>query len=195
MSNRDVIWQRIRQMGKFTIHDIPAAIRTKTVQSYVEGLLKAGYIAQLTNGKVAGRWQLAQYQLVRDVGIEAPKVTRYGKPTTHGLGQEQMWRTMPILGEFTARELALAASTEQAPVSVWAARGYIRLLGKAGYLFVVTPGYGDRPALYRMPQFRHTGPRPPQNQQNGTVYDLNPGRLNPSIRKGGGNTPWISTGT
>lgn len=172
-NNREIIWHTIRRLGRFTIHDVPATVPTKTVQSYVEGLLRTGYVVQLADGKVPGRWQLAQYQLARDVGMEPPAVTRYGQTPTHGLQQEQMWRTMPILGIFTARELALTASTERIPVSVHSARNYICRLRKAGYVLVITPALGTAPARYRMPALRHTGPRPPRIGRGGTIHDPN----------------------
>ncbi|MBI5136864.1 MAG: hypothetical protein HZA24_05945 [Nitrospirae bacterium] len=173
MTNREIIWQSIRRLGCFTLHDVPATVSTKTVQSYVEGLLRTGYVVQLMDGKVPGRWQLAQYQLIHDVGIEPPHVTRYGQTPTHGLQQEQMWRTMPILGAFTARELALAASTERIPVSVHSARHYICHLRKAGYVLRISPSLGTAPARYRMPALRHTGPRPPRIGRGGTMHDPN----------------------
>src|SRR6266705_3378878 len=102
LTPRDRIWAAIRALhkldpagdGQFArgdiadqcVADAPAGatvrrIDEKTIESYLQGLTAAGYLRaieapQPRDGK--GKWQPDRYALVRDVGIEAPRVDRKG---------------------------------------------------------------------------------------------------------------------
>lgn len=90
-----------------------------------------------------------------------------------GAAQEQMWRTMKILSDFTFRDLAISASTEAVMVNEEAARDYLGALSAAGYLITVQKGGPNRPARYRFNRARNTGPKAPMIQRLKTVFDTN----------------------
>ena len=170
-------WQLIREARRFTVKDIEGRCggytRRDTLRQYIKGLEKAGYlrVAETTgnNAKV--------YELVRDVGVEAPRVKRDGTKVTQGMARDQMWRAMKMLGEFSAHDLAVTASTEEHPVQAEDAISYTRYLHRAGYLAVTTPGGPGRPVRYRFIKSRNTGARPPQVQRVRQVFDPNLGEV------------------
>lgn len=107
--------------------------------------------------------------LVRDIGIEAPRLRQDGSPVTQGMGREQMWQTMRIMGEFSTQDLAMEASTKTCTVEFSEAKTYIYFLGLAGYRVTLRAAIRDRPALYRFIRPRYTGPKPPEIQRKAGV--------------------------
>ena len=180
---RQIMWGAIRLLRTFTLHDIEGKTRINksTIRTYVLGLESAGYLERQRPVKAQGRYQKTHWNLVNDTGVDAPRVTRDGKPVTQGRRREQMWRTMRILGEFTIPDLAINASTEEHPVNEGDVKHYCMYLTRAGYLQIVTPGKpGNRPGTgtrqrYRMLKTRYTGPQPPMIQRVHQVFDPNLG--------------------
>lgn len=178
---RQVIWEAIRKLRRFRLTDLEDATRIneKTLHTYVQGLTNAGYLVQIDapvppkDPRSAPLW----WTLQNDCGIEAPRVTKDGKPVTQGRGREQMWRTMRIVGEFNFRELAVQASTDSHPVKENEAKDYVHHLNKAGYLACVKPGQPGRAARYRMIPSRYSGPQAPMVQRIKQVFDPNTGTV------------------
>lgn len=171
---RQRAWEQIRKFRlNFKVFDIARAadVDDETVKTYVQSLMKGGFVVRLNEA----RYEIAEYQLIRDAGVEAPRLTRDGQPVTAGLGQEAMWRCLRMLGPMDARQLAAHASSSGVEVKVNTARRYLMMLKKAGYLEVVEP---CNRRLRKMETLRliprmNTGPRPPQIQSVKTVYDPN----------------------
>jgi len=188
---REAVWAVIRQMREFTVRDIWQRTRLAkaSIQDYLQGLTAAGYldVAGLRPAGFGSRANL--YRLVRDVGIEAPRVRRDGTEVTQGLGREQMWRTMRILGEFSARDLAVIASTEDCRIAEKEAKDYCYFLQRAGYLAVSSAGKGTGNGgvltRYKFIQRSFSGPKPPMVQRGKQVYDPNTGLVKWS--RGGGH--------
>ncbi|VVE59861.1 hypothetical protein PCA31118_00040 [Pandoraea captiosa] len=180
--SRQRIWETIRTLRDgFTRYTLSrrAKVDDATARTYLLSLEKGGFIAQAND---AGRCEEKHYRLVKDCGLEAPRLNRAGEPVTQGRGQEQMWRTMRILGaDFTYLELAGFASTADAEVSPTAARDYLKHLAKAGYVLVVSKGQGRGkggiPSRYRLAPGKYTGPRPPMVQRTKALYDPNLGKV------------------
>ncbi len=175
---RERIWAAIRDLKTFTAGDlwgempIGAGISKDLIRDYLKGLENAGYLQR------CGRdGRQVRYRLAKDVGVEAPRVRKDGTPVTQGRGREALWRTLKILGEFDARELAAAASTEQTPVSLAEAKEYCAYLHKAGYLILARAGGPGLPARYRFNPRRNTGPKPPAIQRVKRLYDPNLGKV------------------
>ena len=171
---RQGIWEEIRaQRQGFTLTSLSAAtdIHKDTIRTYLQGLEAAGYIHKTFGSPISS------YHLERDVGVEAPRITRDGKPVTQGAAREQMWRTMKIMGDFSWRDLAIAASTEAVVVAESDAKDYCANLVLGGYLVVVSKGQGTgkgaSPSRYRFNRSRNTGPRPPMVQRLKSVFDPN----------------------
>lgn len=193
---RQVIWGAIRTLRhSITVSQIEDVTRIKeaTIRTYVRGLERAGYLRKIAHAceratHVPGSFEAAVYELINDCGVEAPRVTRNGEQVTQGRAREQMWRTMRVLREFSWRELAVQASTEEQQVKPEDARDYIKHLHAAGYLACARPAKpGHKPgtgtlAQYRLLPSKYTGPQPPMIQRVKQVFDPNLGRV---VWKGG----------
>lgn len=190
-TGRRAIWAAIRAHADgFTRSALVrvTGIHRDTVGTYLRGLEAAGYIGRPADLNPPSIPAAPVWRLVKDVGVEAPRVTRDGRPVTQGLAREQMWRTMRMLkGDWSWRDLAIAASTEAQPVSETDARDYCANLAKAGYLVIVARGKGvgsglgkggtGLPTRYRFVPARYSGPRPPMIQRLSTVFDPNLGTV------------------
>jgi len=179
---RQAIWEVIRRWGgAFSVADISEACKAheKTVQDYVECLRASGHVVlRLVHNGGGGHPSICGFCLVKDVGVEAPRVRADGSAVTQGLPREQMWRTMRAKSthDFDYRDLALWSSTDDVPVAESDAQDYLKNLAKAGYLIRVVAaktGKGACPARYRFDQRRNTGPKPPMVQRMKTVFDPN----------------------
>jgi hypothetical protein len=175
---RQAIWEEIRRLKTFSVPQVAAACKghEKTVQGYVDCLVASGHV-DFAEGRFDPQGA-SLLQLVRDVGVEAPRVRADGSAVTQGLPREQMWRTMRAksTGDFDFRDLALWSSTDDVAVSEVDAGDYLRNLAKAGYVIQVTPakvGKAPRPARFRFDPRRNTGPKPPMVQRMKTVFDPN----------------------
>lgn len=174
---RDTLWAEIRQRKTFSVPDLVGAtqLARQSVREYVVGLCHAKYIKQ--EGETASssncKTPIKLYHLIKDVGLEAPRVRRDGTLVTQGRSRRQIWATMRILGTFDHRSLAITASTEECPVAASEVTTYCQMLAKAGYLRLIAGGKGSTPATYRMLPGQYTGPKPPQIQRIKSVYDPN----------------------
>jgi hypothetical protein len=161
--------------------DLGGAARADSTIDYIRGLTAAG-ILEDAGARPIDRpvRELRWFRLVKDVGVEAPRVDKQGRPVTQGIGCAQMWRAMRALkGEFGARELSIAASTEAHVVEHATAKRYARELARAGYLQVTKESAGGRGAerLYRFVKSRYTGPRAPMITAQKQVMDGNTGEI------------------
>lgn len=170
-------WDIIRELRTFTVKDVDGRSNThcQSVRDYIVRLEKAGYVRRL--GNVEG--ELITYELVTDQP-EAPRLRRDGSPARDmGRGQDQMWRAIKMLGEFTARDVSIHGSTDQVRVRLNSAQSYLKHLQRAGYLMIVRPGKpGHKPgtgemAIYRLIPSMNTGPMAPQVQRTEWVWDPN----------------------
>ncbi len=174
---RQAIWTEARRrpqaVSAWVIAERTGVLR-KTVSDYLRALERAGHLALVIDAEAEGD---RVYVLVRDTGHEAPRVRRDGSAVAQGGGVEAMWRTMQVLGEFTAAEVSHHATTERGAVSEATAATYVSVLAKAGYLRKVRAAQSRlaRPAVYRL--VRRTGPKPPQVQRVKRVYDPNTGEV------------------
>lgn len=179
LKTRSALWEAIRMLKSFTASQLRKETRCSDsqVREYLTGLTAAGILKreQVAIGATTGH----NYTLAKDTGIEPPRVRRDGTPVTQGLGREQMWRTMKSFGVFTALDLSVQASTEEALVSLATAKEYCHFLALAGYLVVVRQGKGKGKggvlSAYRL--IRNTGPLPPMIQRVKSVYDPNTGTV------------------
>ncbi|MYM80564.1 hypothetical protein GTP44_01140 [Duganella sp. FT50W] len=178
--SRQRAWEMIRKFGMETPFttaklSIKTNINEATLNTYLRSLELGGFLAgeMLTNTPVAAK---KQWKLVRDNGIEAPRLTRDGKPLLQGMGTEALWRSMRIIGEFNYRELAAHASTSGTEVKDGTAKAYVGALFQAGYLTLTKEAQNARQgsiARYRLAAGKYTGPRPPMIQRTKSVYDPN----------------------
>lgn len=173
VTGRDAVWQAIRAMApaEFTVRDIGARVASglDLPRDYLRGLVKAGIVALVGNPPL----KPSRYRLIRDVGVEAPRVRPDGTLDDAPSDQERMWQAMKVLRAFRAADIQ--ASTQIA--ALISIRGYIAHLHRAGYLAIVEPGIrGRREASYRLLPTQNTGPRPPTIKRGRIVVDQNTGR-------------------
>lgn len=181
---RDVIWAQIRKQRRFTRDSLESAthINEHTIESYLQGLTKAGYLTRTAQrqekaGHGGMTFRACTYQLVKDVGVEAPRVTRKGEPVTQGDGRQCIWMQMRILKSFTAPELRQAASSRSS-ASLEEVKTYCLFLTRAGYLRRETVKTArGRHLRYHVVPALYSGPRAPMIQSIKQVYDPNLGRV------------------
>lgn len=180
---RDKIWREIRRAREFSITDLARAIKVPRgqIETYVRCLVRAGYLHKLEVKAVRQRLWLG-YRLVRDIGVEAPHLAPDGTPHKARLREEQMWRTMKMIGrDFGILDILIGASTEAVPVSEVHAETYVAHLTLAGYVKVVGEHRSSLAPkrlmrLYRFDQTRYTGSRAPILERH-CVYDQNKRRV------------------
>lgn len=178
LTGQDAAWAEIRRLdplGAWTVKQVEYAsnLSRKTVMDYVKRLVAGGVV--MSTG-VNGDTGQVLYSVAVDTR-ETPRFTRDGRPVAKGLGNAQMWRSMKMLKVFTARDLALAASTEEAQVSAETAASYAKHLWRAGYLVIARGASRDDQRQYRLIPSGNTGPKAPQIQKVKRVFDPNLGKV------------------
>lgn len=170
----------LSRKGGFTITDIYKASSQRarsTVKDYVRFCFAEGHLLQVGEQPTVKNRQATLYK-VRDPRLAAPIQRRADFEDDRGRRAQQLWTAMRALRVFTAQELAIAASTDAVPVPESTARGFLRLLAKAGYVAEVgtRTSRGQRAHWKLLPAF-NTGPLAPARIESGTVlYDRNNGR-------------------
>lgn len=171
--SRDAIWALIREVkGEFTLRSIQQEthLGRDTVNTYLTGLVNAGYL-KVTHAN--GGFTPTLYLLIKDIGVDAPRVRKDGTEVTQGQGRLQMWNTIRVLRDFSSRDLAFNASTDLCKVTESDAKHYIYYLHAAGYLVRTRISSPTAQARYRLVGLKWTGPKPPQIQRVRQVYDPN----------------------
>jgi len=177
---RQVIWQAIRQLKQFTILDIEGVTRIniQTIRTYVSSLQLAGYLSKNEPNDTAvnsGQFKRMIWILIKDPGVDAPRLDRNGAEVTRGRGRENMWRGIKVLKQFTASELAGVASAGNVTVSVKDTRRYLSYLCKAGYLKQEGKTNGEK--RYTLIISRYSGPLPPIILRVSQLFDPNIGQV------------------
>lgn len=161
--SRDAMWIVIRAKKEFTVREIflETTLDASTVLDYIRGLTNAGYLREETGEKAK------VFTLINDVGVDAPRVQRDGSVVTMGQGRINMWRAMYILQVFSAKDLAINATTPDCIVKLASAEDYCHHLYRAGYL------RRDKDKRYTFLRHMFTGPKPPMVQRVKRVWDQN----------------------
>jgi hypothetical protein len=170
---RRAVWAAVRELGEFTRPQLRMAVphvSAGIVADYLSALIRGGYVKageKVRGPGPGGGDKLTQYALIRDIGVDAPRLRRDGKalPPT---GQQNMWTVIKIEQWFTAADLAAAASTAETPVTLKTAETYVRHLHAAGYL-------NRNGEQYRL--ITNTGGYAPMIQRTKVVFDPNLNRI------------------
>lgn len=174
-SPRQHMWEAIRSINASPKELTTYAVARKSdqddqaVRAYFRDMEKAGIVSKVRNLSHLD----AEWTLLIDEGVEAPRVTTSGKVSKHAAGAENIWRALRILGEFSAAEASVAASVNGVSISEFGAHVYLSGLVKAGYLTRRggTAGFKTR---FRLIPSRYTGPKHPIYQRDfDQVYDPN----------------------
>jgi hypothetical protein len=173
LRGRDHTWSIIRDLtavdrdtlfGPAVIHARSSGVELATIRRELVTLERAGFLARV---QVDGRalWRVVQRP------TRLPSLSADGRIVETGQGA--MWNAIRALGSFTHAEVALAASTEELPVSPVAAKSYVLKLGEAGYLKMERPATSKRQARWRLRPSMNSGPLPPKILRTKLVYDAN----------------------
>ena len=170
LDSKQAVWDAIRRLMTFTIREVreETVLSLDYVREYCLGLAAAGYIAETDESTAMTKKPgvVTIWELVNDIGIDAPRVRKNGTPVTQGDGRKNMWEAMRIIRIFTSRELAVAASMPDCLVQESTAADYAKHLCHAGYLKKTGDRYQFLPSAY-------TGPMAPQIQRTKRVWDPN----------------------
>jgi len=156
-----------------------AAVSESVVRDYLRALSNGGYIEVVTEAHVNKLCVRRIYRLVRDCGVEAPRLTKSGEEVKQGSVNEAMWSTLRRMFKAESvdyRQLAAFASTKLNPVPEGTAKAYVLALAAAGYLECVQPannGRNSAAARYRLRAEMESGRRAPMIQRTKTVFDPN----------------------
>jgi len=170
--SREAMWEIIRVSPRFTVRELEQQVKLEisTVRDYINGLCAAGYLEK-DGSKPSGTpgslgATATAFKMIKDAGVDAPRVRKDGTRVTQGQGHINMWRTMRMIGNFTAKELAINASTPDCIVKETAAADYVKHLCFAGYL-------RKKDSRYMFIKSSYTGPKPPMIQRVKRVWDQN----------------------
>lgn len=162
--DREALWTKIRELRKFTVSDLflISNMDRRSIKQFVVGLANAGILEQ----------EDMEYTLIKDLGKEAPRIRMDGSivPPTKS---ERIWRSIRILNQFDARDVLMAANSDEDPITEAYVRDYLRNLHKAGYLSETRPGDPHNLARYVLIGVRYSGPKPPMVQRTTQIFDPN----------------------
>lgn len=183
-------WAQIRKLaaannGLFTVNDVfgwSGGVTRPAITNYVLALLADGHVEVAEVRHWGGRCEKTYRLLLQTTA--APQLTALHNQ--QAIRRQQIWRAMRALQSFTIRELACAASTEEAPVSDGVAQNYVWWLRRADYVALV--GRAGTVGHYQLLRRMNTGPYAPiVRHRDQSVVDRNNGKtvnLNGAQTKG-----------
>lgn len=178
-------WKMARSFGAagFTLEQLAGCtngVAYSTVKHWVYDMVKIGAI-RVVGERKSSIGLPAKIYAVAIRAAKAPVQRRSEYQGVRGRLQQQMWTAMRTLGAFRLVELALCASTEEFPVKLRTAEGYVRCLTRAGLLIPVVPykrggngrGVGAKAGVWRLKKSADTGPLAPKVFSASIVFDAN----------------------
>jgi len=172
--------------GSFVLDDVVQETNTvsqSTVKAYLYALLKTGDVAVAKRREPRAKGGFANRYIVTHWSARAPVQRRPAFTGDKGRRQRQLWNAMRALPQWTIRELAIAASTEDVAVAEGIAQAYVLALQAAGAVLALRPYAKARPGssgasagLYRLKPSANTGPRPLEVQRIGALRVFDPNR-------------------
>lgn len=156
-------WSVMRDLGRFTAADVYArsngASRGSVIR-YVKACAEAGYCTLAGEATSRKGRPMPVYQMADTRRLTAPT---FHIESDRGRRQQQLWNAARAQKSFTAKELAIAASTDTVSVSLAMACQYCTRLADAGYLWVE---HARQPRRYRINPARISGPLAPSFRRN-----------------------------
>lgn len=172
LTTREKLWTAMRELQQFTVPELARAAKVDShaynIMDYLQALWRAGIL-----GKERVPHARTRYNLLRDMGVDAPRVRRDGSPTPES-SLSRMWRAMKILNVFSVRDLMVHAALPAAPIAQNTASDYCQWLTRGGYLVKLPCAPGD---VIRWRFIRDTGPKAPQVLRVRQLFDANTGEI------------------
>ena len=152
------IWQQLHHLPEFDHAAVIERGATRSnVAAFIERWIRIGLVEFV---RKAGKNRI--YRPVRKASAEACEATPRGS----------MWRTMRLLGTFTAKDVAIHSNTSRQAVSYGTATNYCALLASAGILRKVKRSdTKNKATTYRL--IRNLGPLPPEPARINCLKDPN----------------------
>lgn len=181
-SPRQRMWEVMRKHSDSFDGDLlcrRAKVTVGMARDYVRCLLAGEFLEVISEEQVNALCTRRTYKLVKDVGVEAPRLTKTGQEVLQGSANDAMWSTLRRMFKVNGagyRELASFASTAATPISEGTAKAYMLTLASAGYLECVVPAVLGRrpvPGRYRLLPAMDSGRRSPMIQRTKSVFDPN----------------------
>lgn len=171
----DGFWSIICEVGadgrEFRTRDIDGRsnVSISAVRDYLSRLVAGGWVEVARREMERGSPRNV-YRLVR-TNREAPRLRRDGSehPET---ARDRMWRSMKMLGSWTAGDLAEATRSETTPpVPLQTVKTYVARLVAAGVVLIAHRRGPSSPAVYRL--LRNVGAAAPRILRSHAVFDPN----------------------
>jgi hypothetical protein len=181
------MWEAVREnQNSFSILMIAKASGQQfaQVKDYIQAMRNAQLVELVDE---SGDLKDHRWRLVRDEGVEYPRLQPNGERSVHGLGLENLWRAMRILKKMTAAEAADMASVNGVRVSQAYAINYFMVLVDVGYL-IASSHDSKRAQTFEFAPGMNTGPRHPivQRWESVQVFDANTEKVVYSKETSGG---------
>lgn len=175
--SHDGIWMLMRWLdanrGGFAASDLRRLIGDNIawdeVEAYVKTLDRGGYIVRQT-----GCLPREPIYRVERKQVETPRLRADGAVISAAQRADHLWRAIKMLGFFTPRELAVAAASDEWPITTEQASRYAIDIANAGYLMLREAEAGP---VFRLKARMNTGPAAPQVLRARFVWDPNLGRI------------------
>lgn len=170
LTAQERVWAAIRAQREFDADSLFVATRQPVgvMRTYIGRLNKGAFIERIAPAR---RDRPARYALLNDVGVEAPRLDASGRVQGDPV-HERLWRTVKILGEFTARDLIAVQPPGQAHIALNTVRCYCSALLKAGYVIKTRQHKTGVDARYRKIGSRCTGEKSPSIRADGSaIFD------------------------
>ena len=169
------LWKVIRNDREFTPQQLQrqTGAHRKTVATYLDQLVRHGYVEQIKAAQAMPHPTPARYRLVRDTGLYAPRVERGAivDPNLDPTAVDRvalLWQAMRTLKSFDVPQLAGLSQLHTGTIN-----RYLKSLREAGYVAVVQSANGQVAAYNQYLLVRNTGPYVPTIHRDGTVFDPN----------------------
>ncbi|SBW10066.1 conserved hypothetical protein [uncultured Desulfovibrio sp.] len=173
LTTREKLWAAMRELHTFSVSDLAHAAgvdrHAYRMDDYLGSLVRAGILGK----DKPARFAAATYTLLRDLGVDAPRVRKDGSmlPDT---AQERMWRAMKVLRTFSVQDLVVHASLPDDAIAPSAAAVYCQWLARGKYLISMTRS-GNDVVRYRF--VYDSGAKAPQILRVKQLYDCNLGKI------------------
>jgi predicted transcriptional regulator len=176
-NDRQAIWEAVRRHpdASFTVNCIRGWLKGSTrrdkIRTYLNALVNGGFL--VLEKSPSGRQN--RYRLIRDTGVEAPRVRANGQRVRQGETQQRIWKSLKILKGWNSLNAIVAQiTTDHRRVPTSTVKSYLKHLEKAGYILI--KGKGTQ-AEYCLIPARYSGPRAPMVQRTKQIYDPNTGEV------------------
>lgn len=174
------IWDALKECPDRSSSNVisrKTGIHYRTVKRYMISLKREGYLEE-----VRRYFGEPEFRLVRDSGVDFPKIMVGKKESYKETAKEIMWRGIRILGEFSAIDLLSLADTTAA-IKLSTAQRFIKHLNRAGYFDLAGKSRPGMLSRYRLRRTMNTGPKAPMVQSGGQVFDPNIGKIVYSVTR------------